>query len=280
MSLRREIIDLLDSSCKHMNLQEIYEKFPEEKKTTIRGRVYDSIGKGIQRIGKGLYISESAIVELGNSLEIVDRMAEEGDKFEFIFLDIPYKADGQKGGNRNLFDCDTISPEQFGTFIQKLETLLKTDTSPLLFMFTSGKTSRKAHDKYIGQFSKTGLKQCEVGTYTKLWSTGNRMNMGKYLMPPENLYIFSKSGIINDIDEWQLHFQLTPNLKEYPTSKPYPMIHKLVEQATAFGDWVFDPFGGSGKILEACLSLGRKCHIIDSSEKSINNFSLLKLISL
>lgn len=275
MSLRNRILELLTNTGKNMTMQEIYTNFPDVAKTTVRGRVYDSLGKGITRVGKGLYISEEAIVEHGSSLEIIDRLISEGDLFDFIFLDIPYKADGQKGGNRNLFDCDTISPEEFGVFIKKLETILKTDTSPLLFMFTSGKTSKRAHDKYLSKFAETGLKQCQdTGSYTKLWSNGNRMNMGKYLMPSENIYIFSRSGVVENLESWELHFQLTPDLREYPTSKPYPMIRKLVEQATKIGDWILDPFGGSGKTLKACMELKRKCHIIDSSDISITNHIL------
>jgi hypothetical protein len=275
MSLREKILSILKTCGKQMTMEQLYKSFPEIAKTTVRGRVYDSMGKGITRIGRGLYISSEAIVEHGNTMEIVDRMVEESDLFDCIFLDIPYDAAGQKGGNRALFECDTISPQQFGELIGKLELLLKTDTSPLLFMFTSGKTSEPSYKRYIKEFEKSSLKMCpKSGSYTKLWSNGNRMNMGKYLMPPEHIHIFSKSGLVDDFDTWTLHFQEVPNLREYPSSKPYPMIRKLVEQATKIGDWVLDPFGGSGKILKACKELKRMCHIIDSSDVAINTHIL------
>ena len=272
MSLRKRILELLKSSSQQMTMKEIYTNFPDIARTTIRGRVYDSLGKGIQRIGKGLYISEEAIVEHGNTLEIVDRMIQEGDLFDFIFLDIPYEAAGNRGGNRNLFDRDKISPSEFGIFISKCESLLKTDNSPLVFMFTSGKTSKKMHDKYFNEISKTSLKLCKQGYYQKLWSNGNIMNMGKYLMPRENIYVFTKDGIANN--NWYLDFELTPNLREYPTAKPYAMIKSLVEQFSAIGDWVLDPFGGSGQILKVCRELKRYCHIIDNSSIAINNHIL------
>lgn len=273
MSLKAKIISILDTRMNEFTMQEIYKLFPDTAKTTVRGRVYDALGKGILRIGKGLYISSKAIVEYGNSLEIVNRLVDEGDKFDMIFLDIPYQAAGQHGGNRNLFNCDTISPEQFGIFVKSCEKLLNTDTSPLIFMFTSGKTSKSAHDKYIKHIS---LKQYPVtGTYQKMWNTGNPMNMGKYLMPKENIYIFSRSGKVDKaISELELTFNLVPNLKEYPTAKPYSMIKDLVFLFSKPKHWVLDPFGGSGKILEACLELGRFCHIIDSSERSLNNHLL------
>ena len=275
MSLKSKILALLNNSNDKMTMQEIYTKFPEIAKTTVRGRVYENLGKGIHRVGKGLYVSQQAIIEHGNSLTVIDRIGAEGDLFDFIFLDIPYAAGGQKGGNRNLFARDTISPQEFGVFVQKLEGLLKTDVSPLLFMFTSGKSSKPAHDKYMAQFKQTSLKQCDkIGSYTKLWSNGNRMNMGKYLMPEEFIYVFSKSGKVENLDQWIMDFKLTPDIKEYPTAKPYEMIKTLVAQGTKIGDWVLDPFGGSGKILKACQELKRMCHTIDSSDDSFNNHLL------
>jgi DNA modification methylase len=271
MSLRQRILNIVRNTQGNITMKQLYTQFPDIAKTTIRGRVYDNLGKGITRIGTGLYISSEAIVEHGDTLQIVDRMIDQGDFFDFIFLDIPYSAAGQKGGNRNLFACDTISVDEFGVLINKFESLLKTDSSPLIFMFTSGKTSMRAHDNYMKQFNKSSLKLCKIGSYTKLWSTGNRMNMGKYLMPPEHIYVFNKSGVI---DNWVLDFQEVPDVREYPSSKPYPMIKKLVEQTTKIGDWVLDPFGGSGKVLKACLELKRMCHIIDNSPVAINNHIL------
>ena len=272
MSLRQRILDIFKVEGKKMSMQELYTKFPDIAQTTIRGRVYENVGKGITKLGKSLYISSEAIVEHGNTMEIVDNMISQGDLFDCIFLDIPYDAAGQKGGNRDLFSCDKISPTEFGDLIGKLELMLKDDTSPLLFMFTSGKTSKAAHDRYMTQFNRSSLKMCtRTGSYTKLWSTGNRMNMGKYLMPTEHIYIFSKSGYVGNLNQWILDFQEVPNLKEYPSAKPYPMIKKLIEQATQIGDWVLDPFGGSGKVLKACKELKRMCHIIDSSDIAINN---------
>ena len=271
MSLREQVLTVLKKYGEQMSMKEIYTHFPNALKHTIRARVYESLGQGIQRVGRGLYISSEAIVEHGNSLEIIDRMIEQGDLFDYIFLDIPYDAGGQRGGNRQLFTKDTITPEEFGEFVRKLSVLLRTDTSPVIFMFTSGKTSRPAYKKYISQFANCDLRKCaHSGTYMKLWPNGNRMNMGKYLMPIEWIHFYSRSGKIDEIDLWTTAFADVPD-KSYPTAKPYKMIRKLIEQGTKIGDWVFDPFGGSGKVLQACLELKRKCHIIDSSDEAIDN---------
>lgn len=268
MSLRKKILNFLNSYDKPVPIKEFYEAFPNEKRTTIRGRVYEALGKGIVRIDKNLYVSSEAIIEQGNSLKIIDRLIESKEKFDYIFLDIPYEAAGQRGGNRNLFDCNKISVEDFKIFSDKCIQLLRNNYSVLSFMFTTGKSSKKEHDNYLNQIN---LLQCSSpGTYTKLWTNGNPMNMGKYLMPVENIYFFTKSGYTN-LDLSNLNFRLTAPLKEYPTAKPYEMIKELISKITKKGNWVFDPFGGSGKVLKACLELKRKCHIIDSSEVSFNN---------
>jgi DNA modification methylase len=279
MSLRQRIQELLNAKGRAMTMRDIYTQFPDIKKTTIRGRVYDGLGKGVRRIDRGLYISSEAVVELGNTLEVVDRLIEQGDTFDFIFLDIPYSAGGQKGGNRKLFELDTIDPSEFGGLLQKLEQLLRTDNSPLIFMFTSGKTSRPMYKKYKAQFANSILKQCNPsGTYYKMWPNGNRMNMGKYPMPAEWIHVYSRSGNVPGIEEWKLAFTGVPD-KSYPTAKPYEMIRCLVEQATHVGEWVLDPFGGSGKTLAACLELKRMCHIIDNNPEALRNHMLPILVN-
>lgn len=272
MSLRQQILTLLNRESKPMSMRDIYTKFPHIKQTTVRGRVYDNLGNGVKRIDRGLYISAEALVEYNDTLKAVDRMQKEGDLFEHIFLDIPYAAGGQKGGNRNFFTLSTITPEEFGVLLSKLETLLLTDKSPVVFMFTAGRSSRPMYKKYKSQFESAGLKQCKIsGTYMKLWPNGNRMNMGKYPMPMEWIHIYSRSGVVDNVENWQLAFADVPD-KSYPTAKPYPMIKKLIEQSTKVGDWVLDPFGGSGKVLQACLELKRMCHIIDNNPEAIKNY--------
>lgn len=275
-SIRQRILAALKNKGRKMSMQELYQELPDVAETTVRGKVYNALGKGITRVGRGLYISSEAIVEFGNSLKIIDRMIEEGDMFDFVFLDIPYKAGGNQGGpgklkdgsrgNRNLFKPDKISVEEFGEFIEKVDQLLVSDTAPIIYMFTSGKSSKSHHDRYFNKIGSV-FNLCAQGSYEKLWKNGNPMNMGKYKMPEEHIYVFTRSGEI-DVDNPVLDFSLAPDVHEYPTSKPYPMIKSLVAQFTQVGDWCFDPFGGSGKILEACLELGRMCHIIDNSEKS------------
>lgn len=44
----------------------------------------------------------------------------------------------------------------------------------------------------------------------------------------------------------------------YPTEKPVPLLRTLIEQSTTVGEWVIDPFFGSGATLVAAAQLGRE----------------------
>ncbi len=269
VGLKRQILSVIGSEP--VSVAQLYAKFPEQKETTVRGRLYELLGNGVTRVGKGLYISANTISEVGDARKIIDNIVEEGDKFDFIFLDIPYEANGQRGGNRDLFTCDKISPYDFAQLLPKCESLLRTEDSFLCFMFTQGKTSLPAFKRYYKHFENTSLKLAAQGSYEKLWPNGNPMNMGKYKMPLEHIMLFNKSGNFSGYELEQLEFSLSPDF-EYPTAKPYEMIKSLVKSFTKPKEWVFDPFVGSAKIVKACKELGRYCHVIDVSETSFNNF--------
>ena len=90
MSLRQQILQFIDEEP--ISIQTLYAKFPEQKQSTVRGRLYECLGKSVQRVGKGLYISSTAIVETGDAREIINTMVNDrNDKFDFIFLDVPYE---------------------------------------------------------------------------------------------------------------------------------------------------------------------------------------------
>lgn len=267
MGLKYKINNLF-KNCpgKTISVHELYSKFADEKKTTVRGRLYELLGKTVKRVDKGLYVSATSIVQFGNALTTIDKLVESGKKFDYIFLDIPYFGKGQKGGNRNLFSLDKISPRQFNRVLQQCEKLLSNEHSFISFMFTSGKSSLSEFNQYIKAFNHTSLIKCSEGSYTKLWSNGNRMNMGKHLMPPEYIFIYNKSGEFNK--NIPLDFSLVPTLN-YPTAKPFRLCKQLVSILTDKFDWVLDPFGGSGGILKACNMLNRHCYTIDNSPTSV-----------
>jgi len=51
--------------------------------------------------------------------------------------------------------------------------------------------------------------------------------------------------------------------KLHPTMKPVGLLRKIIPNNTKAGEWIYDPFGGSGSTLIACEHMGRKCAMIE-----------------
>lgn len=72
-------------------------------------------------------------------------------------------------------------------------------------------------------------------------------------------------------DVWSIGI-IAPNANErtgYPTQKPYELLARLILATTNEGDFVLDPYAGSGTTLEAAGRLGRPSYGIDQSEEAI-----------
>ena len=71
-------------------------------------------------------------------------------------------------------------------------------------------------------------------------------------------------------DVWDIPY-LNPKARErvgYPTQKPVLLLKRIIELATDPGDWILDPFCGSGTTLVAASLLNRNSMGIDISEEA------------
>ncbi len=55
----------------------------------------------------------------------------------------------------------------------------------------------------------------------------------------------------------------------HPTMKPVGMLRKLILNSTKRGDWVYDPFLGSGSTLMACEHTQRRCIGVEIEPKHV-----------
>jgi site-specific DNA-methyltransferase (adenine-specific) len=80
----------------------------------------------------------------------------------------------------------------------------------------------------------------------------------------------AKKGVpISDV--WEIPF-LNPKATErvgYPTQKPILLLERIIELVTDPGDWVLDPFCGSGTTVVAAHLTGRNAVGIDISQEAI-----------
>lgn len=72
-------------------------------------------------------------------------------------------------------------------------------------------------------------------------------------------------------DVWDIP-AIAPTSRErvgYPTQKPLALLKRIIALASNAGDWVLDPFCGSGTTLVAAQALGRRWIGIDANPKAI-----------
>ena len=60
--------------------------------------------------------------------------------------------------------------------------------------------------------------------------------------------------------------QLRPNELIHPHEKPLPLLEALITASTNKGDFVVDPFGGSGSLVRAAQRVGRSAVAIEYDE--------------
>ena len=73
-------------------------------------------------------------------------------------------------------------------------------------------------------------------------------------------------------DVWW-HTIVSPTGKEktgYATQKPLGVLTRIVRASSNLGDWVLDPFAGSGTTAHAAASLGRKFVVMDSNGDAVS----------
>ena len=274
--LINKIINYMELEKEEVKLSQLYEHFDKEKHTTIRGRINEVVGSRVIRTGRGKYIllgvDIEAVIEKTDTREAIPNILKSNIHYDLIFLDIPYRTGGQKGGNRNLSNYNLIEPEEFQEIITQAEKMLRTEDSQIYFMIAGGKSSKAAANKYLRAFDATDLKEAGKGSYLKLNKNGTVCNMGKYQMPAEDIFVYSPSGKLHS-DKTTLDFKTIrpplPRSGGYPTQKPLSLIEQIVMQSTNAGDKVLDMFGGSGVMLEACLNLKRFIHTMDISDDAI-----------
>ncbi|MDD4969817.1 MAG: DNA methyltransferase [Paludibacter sp.] len=278
---------------KQFTMSDLYREFGDAyKKHSIRARVYENLKGTVIRTGKGSYILAGAeieaIVEQADSRKHVFEIKKANIFYDLIFLDVPYRTGGQRGGGsnpkRNMADYNLIDPEEFGEILKAIEGMLRSSNSQVYFMMAGGKSSAPQAQRYIRMFDQTSPQCNDIGSYMKLTSTGKVCNMAQHDMPPEIIMAFSTDGKVRDCTDdgsYRLDFALErPKLARYggyPTAKPVAMLQQMVAQATEKGQWVLDLFAGSGNMLEAALGVGRKAHLVEICSNAIDNFILPKL---
>ena len=277
-------MDFLASDPKH--LQQIYAGFPEEKQSTIRGRLNANINRCFKRIGKGVYIATigdaKALIIEGDAWNVIKDI--EDESIDAIITDSPYTAlnylIGIYGTTRKrhqrrkwTFETKDIDEEM----LTELMRVLKPGGHFFSFMPSDSKYTYAINQKFMDAAIKTGFEFNKKFIWNKMIIAMGFNGRNKY----EQIAFFSKGKRTKPYDlsipDLISVKRIPPKQRLHEVEKPVELIEALVKFCSKEGDVILDPFAGSLPTAKACLNLKRNCicieiarDIIDKAIKTMN----------
>ena len=237
------------------------------------------------------------VIETADALTSLPKLVKDGFKFDFIYLDPPYKADS---GNRNIAAFPAMTDQEFGQMVDSLKDLTVNDNAPILLQYTQSQQAPNNLQRlnYFKSLYKAGFKLAgdisEI-TYIPTDQTGKEAKLGGRTRRAD-IMIFTKSGKLNindlsvNLSQEQGQYVVrvpvasrgkqikkkdpkTGKIKttyEYTgrTRKPPELLEILIEGLTEEGQAVLDPTAGTGSTLEAAVALGRDFYGIEIMEET------------
>ena len=237
------------------------------------------------------------VIETADALTSLPRLVKDGFKFDFIYLDPPYKADS---GNRNIAAFPPMTDSQFGQMVDSLKDLTVNDNAPILLQYTKSQQAPNNLQRlnYLKSLNKAGFNLAgdisEI-TYIPTDQAGKEAKFGGKTRRAD-IMIFTKSGKLNindlpvNLSQEQGQYVVrvpvasrgkqikkkdpkTGKIKttyEYTgrTRKPPELLKILIKGLTEQGQAVLDPTAGTGSTLEAAVALGRDFYGIEIMEET------------
>ena len=271
-------------------IKDVYDKFTEEKKDTIRGRIYEHLGKEFQRIGRGIYFAgtkDEAVALIEGDGRDLSMFSD--NSFDCIITDHPWSDEkANKGGNRSFADYETFkyTPDDFKAKARVLK--------EGCFLVEMIPAENESNYEYLYQIKKMA-EEAGFQYYAKVpWTKGTFVgNTGRKAKNQEDMMIFSLGKARNMRPDAKKD-KADPSVKHYmsgaagmlPTDfnvqppdkksrlhqaeKPVGLVEQLLEYLTFEGEMVLDQFAGSGVVGEACIKKRRGCVLIEKSKEFIS----------
>jgi site-specific DNA-methyltransferase (adenine-specific) len=276
-SLRLRLWEFLKDN--KSTLFDIYEEFPKEKETTIRGRLNENLGECFKRLGRGVYIATdgeiSAIFLEGDTWDVIKTI--ETESIDAIVMDSPYSVLNKQmqigtTRNRNIkggwdFETRDIDNE----LLQELYRVMKPGGHMFSFMPAAKADTVDYNHNQLQLAREAGWKFQATWVWDKVL-----LGMGYTgRCQHELIHFFSKgkrkfpsSLKITDV---RAHKREHKSRKIHQTQKPIGLLEDIIKFSTMPGDVVLDPFAGSGSTAAAALQNGRHSISIEIDKAMIKN---------
>lgn len=274
ISLKEKLVGFLTENPS--SLDSIYNKFDEEKKSTIRGRLNENINKCFKRISKGVYLSQvgeaQALIVEGDSWKEIKKFPD--NSVDTIFADSPYDclnkhlATGTTRKKTNEWSFETRNVDE--KLLKEIFRVLKPNGHFFNFLPCDSKDTYDYNSNFVKIAREAGFEFNKAFIWDKVYfgmgySGRNRyeqimfMSKGKRRMP------HNKS-----IADVLPHKRLKPSEKINEAQKPVELLLDLIKFSCISGDLAVDLFGGSFPVAKACLEYGVHSVSIEKDKKMVS----------
>lgn len=288
--LVERIFSVLVENGKPLSIQKLYEEIQDKPKTTIRGRIYENLGRMFKKVARGVYWIENdesacVVVEADGRKEGLSLL--DSNSIDAIVCDHPWDDSGNKGTNRNFtsdYNCFQYTLSDF----QEKARVLKDGA----FLVEVLPNENSTNFQYLYNL-KMMAKEAGFEYYAKIpWKKGNFIaNTGRSSKNSEDIMIFHKGAKARKLrpDTKKIRRGDTeakmsgtaymlptcfdvepPSRKEriHQAEKPIDLFTKIIEAITLPGEIIVDQFAGSGALGASILSLKNRIGILFESLKS------------
>ena len=258
-------------------LREIYYAFPDKPRTTVRGRIYENLGRLFERLERGVYIATAGnakcVIVKGDAWEELKNLKDES--FDALLTDPPYPwlnrfvemGTTRKKSNRLSYETKDLDQD----ILWEMYRILKPRAHAFFFVPAESAESRPHIDAFIARLEKVGF----MFNKRFVWSK-ERMGMGYNGRAYYEGILFMSKGkrrmpCDRSIPDLIKAKPPSPQKRKHEAEKPVELLEPLVKFSTNEGEWAIDPFAGSGNIGKACLNLKRNCVLIEMDEHLVRD---------
>jgi len=253
-----------------VHIRDLYAEFPDALEHSIRGRIYENLGKHFRRVGRGLYVAvegeATCVVVEGDALEEVRKL--EGGSADCLITDPPYpwldhfreRATTTWKRMRANFERREIDRD-LGL---ELYRVLKEGAHAFIFVPAETAATRPHINRMIGTLERCGFVFQKRFVWDKVV-----IGMGYSGRARHEGIVFMTRGRTKrrpcdlGIPDVLSHRAIDPRSRRHPCEKPQGLLGALIRFATMAGETVLDCFAGVCSTGLAALGLGRDSIMIE-----------------
>lgn len=270
MNLSEAIREFFKRRPGPVHVQDLYAEFPEAHEHSIRGRIYENLGKHFKRVGRGLYVAvagESAcVVVQGDALEELRKLPTE--YADALITDPPYPwLDRFRAKNTSSWkrmQVDFERREIDADLGLELYRVLREGAHAFIFVPAETMTTRPHINQLIEILERSGFVFRKRFIWDKvspgMGYSGRARHEGILFLTRGKAKRMPCDLTIPDVLTSR---SIPPRRRRHPCEKPLGLLEALIRFATRAGELVLDTFAGSCASGSAAIGLGRNALCIE-----------------